>query len=272
MEPIAGYVDRHFRALNISRYDLQDLGLITWGRRNCFIGIVLENDVLLLDYKYFVSSRIKKANLGNIPYQMYYGVPCGKAPFGVDYLRSYFSKNSDNPYGLWNVFQVCIRNEFPDELTQFPPLSYSKKGESTIEQLQQLARPADFIFTFDRSSGLSRLIRKSDRCMWSHVAMVSDSGTLIESTTSGVVESPFSRLTDDHLEVGLYRHNAMSNDSQAKVVEAARKSIGIKGYNWYVVVRIYLQQSWHIPFRRREHEVTSADIMYGNQLRLIAYA
>src|SRR5690349_20733514 len=107
MRNIARNIDRRSGTVDIWKYNLQPLGVVTWGKRNRFIGLILREDVFFLDFKYMVSSRIKVSNLCNIPYLIYYSAATA-APFSCDYLISYIRENEDNPYGLWNYLRALI--------------------------------------------------------------------------------------------------------------------------------------------------------------------
>jgi hypothetical protein len=245
------------------------------GRRKRHAGVVLGDDVLFLDTKHFTSCRIKISNLGSVPtpIHVYRRSP---PPFSESYLTSYFHDNKDNPYGIWNcVVQLAMMQSPPGELPQLPPLTYPKSAERQrrdIERMRELARPGDGIFTFDRASGISSLIRKYDWGMWSHVAMVSNDWNLTESTTSGIVKSDFFRLCEPSLDVGLYRFPFDSAEEGERAAEGHERRIGAAGYNWGKITRLYLKRRFGIPFRDRPNETTPNGMIYWNLLRLVCYA
>ena len=250
MDAIASFFDRRYRPHPSTFSELQDFGLLQWGRAKRFTGLVLGGDALVLDYKYFTSCRIRLSNLMNVPYPIYYSAPI-EAPFSTEYISEYFRDNNDNPYAVWNCLLSYMATERPAKLTQFPPLHYPKDDFATsLDRVRDLALPADSLFTFDRSSGLSRLIRKFDRGMWSHVAMVSERKTLYESTTSGVVESDFSDLHSS-LDVALYRIPDITQSQREKMTAWLKSQVGRKGYNWRGVIRIYLHGQWGIPVPKK---------------------
>jgi hypothetical protein len=271
MNSLAAYLNRRFKVGDITQHQLRSLEWLQWGRKNRFTGLILEDEVLVLDWKHCNSYRLKVSNLANVPPPIN-GFGVADPPFNEDEVKAYFVENNDNPYGLWNYMRAIMSGQEVDHLTQLPPLTYRKDTANTIEQLHKLAQPTDVIFTYDRDSGLARLIRKSDRGMWSHCAMVSENLTLYEATTGGVVESPFSRLSADNLDVGLYRLRGISESGKDKVAQTMKKLVGIKKYNWYAVVRIYLHQEWGIPYRRKPNQLTPAELIYANKFQLISYA
>ncbi len=271
MNSLAAHLDRRFKVGDVTKHQLRCLDWLQWGRKNRFTGLILDDDILVLDWKYCSSYRVKVSNLANVPPPIHcYGVV--DQPLSEDVVKAYFRENSDNPYGLWNYMRAIMSAQQLEHLTQFPPLTYRKDTAQTIDQLHKQAQPADVIFTYDRGSGLSRLIRISDRGMWSHCAMVNENLTLYEATTGGVVESDFSRLSDKNLDVGLYRLRGIAESDRDKIVGTMKKLVGIKRYNWYAVVRIFLHQRWGIPYRRKRNQLTPADMMYGNKFELISYA
>jgi uncharacterized protein YycO len=101
--------------------------------------------------------------------------------------------------------------------------------------------------------------------------MVSERGTLYESTTSGVVESDFSDL-HNNLDAALYRIPDITQSQREKMTAWLKRQVGRTGYNWRGVIRIYLHGQWGIPYRGGPMELTPADLMYGGQFELVAYA
>jgi hypothetical protein len=168
--------------------------------------------------------------------------------------------------------------EVPANLTQFPPLFHKKDGinhVSCVKKLKDLARIGDQIYTFDRNSAVSTLIRKVDRGMWSHVALIDENKNIYELTTSGMRTSDFSSLNNPTLDIGLYR---MRNDNENEdedeekhreiILEMKRESQRhqIK-YSWVKVFLIYLKRRFDLPIPIP----FPADMMYMNLLELISY-
>ena len=277
MRQLAKLLDQTIKCEGTSRVqEVQEGNLLQWGRRSRFNGLVLDGDVLVLDYRMFSSFRVKTANLPALRYTMRWYRPVTEL-YDRSYRTAYFADNHDNPYGLWNMLLAMGQDPGPNELTQFPPLNYPKdagnqKGE--IDRMRERSQPGDLFFTFDRTSGLSRLIRKWDRGMWSHCGMVGYGGRLYEATTSGPAESDFSRLYEPRLDVGLYRaREGMSEDAVARGIRFMKDCVRAGApYGWYRLVRKALKKRFGVPFKRGPDDVTPADFMYSNQLTLICFA
>ena len=176
MLKIAEYLDRTRGSATDSVFSMRFFDLVTWGRKRRFIGIVLSDDVLMLDYALMSSFRIKRVNLGQAskPIEVF---RVRTAPFEQAYVEQFFADNSDNPFALWNMLSSLASGRTPNRLTQLPPLlrkrSAAEQSEA-IARMADLAISADILMTFDRSSGLHRLIRKYDKGMFGHCAMVSN--------------------------------------------------------------------------------------------------
>jgi len=275
MEKLASILDKHFRADSISPDKFADFDLLTSGRKTRFIGFVLDRDVIFLDWKCLGSFRIRLANLSAFDGTLYFSkrIAGHHASLEKSYVARYLDENEDNPFGVWNVIQNCGKKPASGELTQFPPLTYSRTNQSkNLDRVREMAKTGDIVFTYDRTSGLASLIRRFDWIMWSHCAIVGTDGALFEATTAGTVQSSFDDLRSESLDVGLYRpQKELSSDEQAMVDQFCKSHLGIP-YDWYAVIRIALNKNLGIPYRRKSMEVTGADLMYSNFLRLIAYA
>jgi len=157
-------------------------------------------------------------------------------------------------------------------LPAFATESAAVTFDDDLDRVREMAKTGDIVFTYDRTSGLASLIRRFDWIMWSHCAIVGTDGALFEATTAGTVQSSFDDLRSESLDVGLYRpQKELSSDEQAMVDQFCKSHLGIP-YDWYAVIRIALNKNLGIPYRRKSMEVTGADLMYSNFLRLIAYA
>ncbi len=277
MQQLASLLDRAISCKGSSRlFELQGGHFLQWGRRCRFNGLVIDGDVLVLDYKRFTSFRVKVANLPTLRAEIRCYRPLTEL-FDRDYRSTYFTLNQDNPYAIWNMLLAMRSNARPRELTQFPPLYYPKdasKQRADIDNMRERSRAGDLFFTFDRQSGLARLIRAWDRGMWSHCGMVGHEGKLYEMATSGAVESDFSRLYSPSLDVGLYRvREEFSQYDPKAAIDYWKKCVALgTGYGWYGAIRKALQKKFGIPFRRGPDDVTPADLVYGNQYTLICFA
>lgn len=91
------------------------------------------------------------------------------------------------------------------------------------------ATKLDILFTFDTSSSMSHLISRVDRGPWSHVAMITGDGTVIETVTSGVREIPLLHYSSRKYRLGLYRFTeSVSNADIDQVIHHSRSEIGMK--------------------------------------------
>lgn len=276
MLKLAGFLDRRFIAPDPWRIEFADFDVLTWGRRTRFIGLVFEGEVIALDWKALSAFRVRIENICALAPRAYlHRFNKEKpAPLHRDYLRSYLATSRDNPFGVWTVMQA-LAGPPVERVTEYPPLSYPKDGQrAAVDRLKALSQIGDLVFTYDRSSGLSSLIRRLDWGMWSHVGMVAEGSVIHEMTTGGQVRSPFERLYSPTLDVGLYRiGDGPSLEQRQQLMQYMAEEISRPTrYAWCRVIRIALQKNLAIPYRRGPAELTSADMMYGNEFRLIGYA
>jgi hypothetical protein len=274
---IAKFVDAHIGARGASHlFELQDGEFLQWGRRCRFNGMIVGGDVLVLDHRMFSAFRMKISNLLTLQSCIHCYRP--KEPrYDSQYLTAYFAENHDNPYALWNVLQTFIQPEKPEELTQFPPLYYAKdpaEQRTNVDRMRALSRPGDLFFTFDRTSGLSRLIRSWDRGMWSHCGVVGYGGQLYEQTTSGAARSEFASRFDAAIDVGLYRFRQhLADEGVAGVVDYWERKVAARApYGWGQVFRTALAKKFRMPIAKRPLDITPADLMYANTLQMVCYA
>jgi len=280
MNRLAAFLDRRFSVvLDHNCTGLQYFDVVQWGRRSRFSGLVVDDDVVVLDWKKLVTFRVRLSNIRGFG-------PCNVLrpkegpPFARDVVTKYLSENRDNPFGLWNLLLSSRLAEKPERLTQFPPLTYSKgMQDQALDELSVKAWAGDMICTFDWNSGLSNLIRRLDWCMWSHCAIYTGQGTLVEWTTSGCVEGPFDRLRQQSLDVGLYRAGIRGKSEDERrdfgrlVVKNMRSLVGIPGYSWGTVIRTALAKNARLlRFLGPKNSISPADLMYANSHDLIAYA
>jgi hypothetical protein len=274
---LASFLDRTIPCQEPSKiFELEDGDFLQWGRRARFSGLLLGDDVLVLDYRTFSSFRVKIANLPALRS----AIRCYRPKvelYDRSYRSAYFAANQDNPYALWNMLLATRMNPRPDDLTQFPPLFYPKdsaKQRAGVDEMRERSRPGDLFFTFDRNSGLSRLVRAWDRGMWSHCGMVGQGGTLYEMTTSGAVAGDFSRLYCSSLDVGLYRiREAISDYDPEVAIDFVKRCVAARApYGWYQLVRKALRRKLGIPFKGGPDDVTPAGLLYSNNFMLICFA
>lgn len=218
---------------------------------------------------------MKEANIGRLPDTIHAYRLCHPKPYSVNYLSDYFRENEDNPYAIWNYLQQAFAESPSPMLTQLPPLCHRKNAaiqREAIARMKTLAKPGDLISTFDRSSGLSQLIRHFDQGMWSHVAMVNTRIELTESTLDGIVNTEFFRLCNPSLDVALFRPRSATDAEGIRVARAAESKAGERGYNWKGVIRLFLIKKLRIPLKRKHDEISPNELIYSNQCDLICYA
>lgn len=111
--------------------------------------------------------------------------------------------------------------------------------------LEASAQRFDLLFTFDTRSWTSRLISLIDNGPWSHVAIVTGDGTVIEATTSGIREDSISMYSARRFRLGLYRVEGGIQNPDAGITWA-RSKIG-KEYSYKKAAISGLQKMLSIP-------------------------
>src|ERR1039458_498005 len=87
---------------------------------------------------------------------------------------------------------------------------------------------------------LSWLVMYYTSSVWSHVASFSENGYIIDATTDGVIEHPFSDYLDGKSYILIKTFEIKTTDEQQKGVLAwAREQVGC-GFNWVGVIRLFL--------------------------------
>jgi hypothetical protein len=272
MKSVLGLVERErLDRIDRARVDGARLCIAVHRRRPQFMGLVWRGEGLFLDTRSFASFRSRLENLEDLQrsLQLY----SKREPVDLDYLDGYFGRSCDSPFALQHVLRSIREGVALNDLTEFPALSCPKSAaehRAAVLALHELAQPGDTLFTFDRSSRVAGLIRRYDRSPWSHVALVTDSKTIVDSTPGGVVENTFESLAElPDFDVALYRYRGINADEAAAAATAAQSMIGIRGYGWHRVLRFFLRNQFGIPYPG-EHSV--ADIAYSNKLTLIGHA
>ena len=274
MNQLINYLDKKNVCNLIKNEDVDKSDIITSVKLN-LMGIKLNNYFLILNCAHFYSFRLKIQNISDL--QPFTLLKC-KFSLNSDYLEKYFSENHDNPYGIQNVMSCICNGQAVENLTQFPPLHFAKDEKNQregIERIYKLTKLGDIICTYDRSSGISRLIRKYDKGMWSHMTNIDKDKNIIEATTSGVKCSDFFTLCNPNLDVALYRmRGGISPQTAKEMQEKFDDEIrNITGYNWIGVFFTFLYRRFNIKFSflRESTYFTSVVIMYTNTLELIDY-
>lgn len=282
MQSILDFADQRF-VVHDNLDVLRDLHILKWPGKRCNLGIALNKEVVILNWRRMATYRVQLSNLAH-----YLGKDIKRVrvyacrselgpPLTTEYVNQYLCGSEDNPYSVWNLVQYMMSSTSSQHLTQFPPLRCDKEDQDArIDEMRRLAQLGDVLFSFDRTSGLSHLIRRYDWCMWSHCAMCCGNNDVVEVSIDGATESNISDLNRPGLDVGLYRLSSLEPaENGAKAVEAMRNHIGREGYPWLEVVLIGVRKNLRwirriLPTSQRS--ITPADLMYSNQFKLVCYA
>jgi hypothetical protein len=162
-----------------------------------------------------------------------------------------------------------IRGEFgyfsnPIKLPRLDPIRIDERNFRWNE-LKLLVRRRDLLFTFDTKSLFSKLISLVDDGPWSHTAMCTGEGTVIEAITSGVQERPLESYANHRYRVGLYRPIGLRETDES--LEFLRSQIG-KPYGYSKAALAGVQKL----FRIRRFAPTPNDLAVSPNLQLIFYA
>ena len=251
--------------------DGQRADVIVWpSRRWPRAGVILGQEALVLDYRTFMSFRVKAGNLGfsnDLKMAKY------RDHIDKEYLAAYFRENSDNPYALYNVIRAIHVGIPLSELTQFPPLaSMSFTAESHKEALGQLVEKAelsDIVCSSTFGNSISALIRKEDHGQFSHCSIYVGNGEVVDMETSGATVNSLWNCPPS-MRLALYRHKRpLTEEQKRNIASFARERVVKKcRYNYWGVIKVFLRKRFKLPF----HTAPSiSDLLYSNDLRLVHY-
>jgi hypothetical protein len=240
-------------------------------RRWLRMGLVLDKEALILDYKTKMSFRVRSGNLGFSP--DVFVAKC-KKPLNKDFLEKYFLENQDNPYGIQNILSLIHHGEEVTTATQFPPLFLPKltggNRKVAIERMVKLARKGDSIFSSHRHDGVSATIRKYDRSQFSHVASYLGDGEVADiGPRGGEINSLYD--SDDNTHFALYTFKVdVSDESRQAIAKSAREGIskGIR-FDYWGIFLMFLRKRFKFPVMRNEPSV--ADLLFSNSFELVSY-
>jgi hypothetical protein len=136
------YLDQKCAVSDPSKFEFTNFTQLTWGRSNRFLGVVLGNEALVLDYTTMLSFRIKLTNLPSVPgpLWMMQAKPT-LYPYTYEYVSDYFAANNDNPYALW-TYLICVsRPSPPITVPQYPPLNRRKHTGKIWRRFETNVRP-----------------------------------------------------------------------------------------------------------------------------------
>ncbi len=118
-------------------------------------------------------------------------------------------------------------------------------------------RPGDVFFMHTMNSVISWLIMYFTDSMWSHVGIISQDDYVVDATTAGVIEHPFSDYLDGQAFL-LIVDTKIADERRAEALALVRSEIGTP-YGWITVLRMGLD----IVFGNRKdtHPRIFADVL-----------
>ena len=123
----------------------------------------------------------------------------------------------------------------------------------------------DLLCTYDTKSFISKIISKVDRGPWSHCALYSGEGTVLESISIGVVERSLEVYNTSRYRIGLYRVK-FDVPNKKEILEFARSKIGEK-YSFKKALMAGIQKHFDVP----RLAPTPNDLAMGANFELIAF-
>lgn len=97
----------------------------------------------------------------------------------------------------------------------------------------------DLVFLHPRNSFISWVVMYYTSGIWSHTAIVSENGHVIDATLAGVVEHPFNDYIDGQSFISVRTFKIpLSQFQKDSILQFMRSQIGA-GYNWMGVVRLW---------------------------------
>ena len=150
------------------------------------------------------------------------------------FLKQIMSKNSLSKTFKHSIHSILACRLFfrptsptlpcPVKLPRLEPIDKQSRFYRWIA-LKSLASKGDLLFTFDTANLFSKIISLVDSGPWSHCAIYTGAGTVIEAIASGVCERSIDIYADSRYRLGLYRLRSDLQD-QDNTVESDRSIIG----------------------------------------------
>ena len=236
-----------------------------------FMGLLFEDNILMVDYKRAMSFRVRYGNLGLHKNPKLFSA---KHRFPRDLLTEYFRENKDNPYALEYVMgRIASRMDVTTELTQVPPMQIRYTSEAqrdaTLRMLIEKAQQCDTVFSRPLAdSRISTFIRSEDRCQFSHVGIYLGDGETLDAGIDRVTRNSLYELgQQSHL--ALYRlRQSIPDDKKKMMMESAQKMIGGK-YNWLGVLEVYLRSKFKLPINPTKPSVST--LLFSDAYQLVDY-
>lgn len=156
--------------------------------------------------------------------------------FDLEKIDKFFTENFQTPelfhHGLASITQGGVT--YFDSPIKLPKLENSEPQSEIRTKawgyLKNEIQIGDVLFTFDTKSFTSKVITWVDNGPWSHCGICTGNGTIVEATTSGMVERPIDVYADTRYRVGLYKVLS-EGDQPEKRIEFSRAQLG-KPYNF----------------------------------------
>jgi len=145
-----------------------------------------------------------------------------------------------------SMFQVCVNHLQSNNYRPFiegiffpPDVSYSNDAEyeTAWQRMIRMLEPRDAIFTYDRTSVMSKLIAWSTHGPFSHCAVYMGGGEISEVVTSGLRIAPIETYKGRKYRVAAYRHYGRAPNSVEEMLDEIRATAGRPGYNYFGAFR-----------------------------------
>ncbi len=92
---------------------------------------------------------------------------------------------------------------------RYSPEAIRKQGgvlaSPELENIANCMTPGNILFLHTRNSFLSWMVMYYTDSLWSHTGMIADNRNIIDATTSGVIEHPFSDYLDGRSFICIYK-------------------------------------------------------------------
>lgn len=161
-------------------------------------------------------------------------IPEGLAPMIANFLlrhrwRPALFKAAINFLQCTNYMPFIEGQFFPDDVSYDTDDQYERAWQRMVASLQ----PHDPIFTFDRTSHLSKLIAMVTHGPFSHVATYKEDGNIWEIVTSGARIVPLDTYKDRHrYRVAAYRHLGFEPTSREQQAAEMNADVGNVKYGY----------------------------------------
>jgi hypothetical protein len=197
----------------------------------------------------------------------------GRLPenLGLENIERFFTENYQS-LDLFNLgLSMILKNDAayfvnPLKLPRLEPIDNRVWNDRWVS-LKNMVTTGDMLCIFDTKNLFSWVISKADRGPWSHTAICTGEGTVLEAITSGVCERPLDIYATPHYRVGLYRDKSgLLNQKQKDLLEFGRSQIG-KPYSYRTAVIVGIQKL----LRMRQSVPTPNDLAITPNFELVAY-